>query len=189
MPQNPFDDKSTSVQVMAWCCKAPSHCRSQSWPRSMSPYGVSRPQWVKLISLSHDNFVPPVRHGIFHRPITWNRRDLYQSFACLISKPMGPMTKWQTAPGSHSQDLTKMASILVRVRVSFLNSLVSAILMMRSCFSCFCRTTSTDGRHTWKKTWRSLWILEVVLMEKKNSAETFNSVNWRENGQHFAHVF
>ena len=42
------DDKSTLVQVMAWCRQATSHYLSQCWPRSLSPYGVTRPQWVKL---------------------------------------------------------------------------------------------------------------------------------------------
>ena len=64
MPQNPSDDKSTLVQVMAWCRQAASHYLSQCCPRSLSLYGVTRPQWVKptrgtfyrmlfLISLDH----------------------------------------------------------------------------------------------------------------------------------------
>ena len=40
------DDQSTLVQVMAWCHQATSHYLSQCWPRSLSPYGVTRPQWV-----------------------------------------------------------------------------------------------------------------------------------------------
>ena len=40
------DDKSTLVQVMAWCHQATSHYLSQCWPRSQSSYGVTRPQWV-----------------------------------------------------------------------------------------------------------------------------------------------
>ena len=40
------DDKSTLVQVMAWCRQATSHYLGQCWPRSLSPYGVNRPQWV-----------------------------------------------------------------------------------------------------------------------------------------------
>ena len=40
------DDQSSLVQVMAWCSQAPSHYLSQCWPRSLSPYGVTRPQWV-----------------------------------------------------------------------------------------------------------------------------------------------
>ena len=49
MPQNPSDDKSTLVQVMAWCRQAASHYLSQCCPRSLSPYGVTRPQWVKTL--------------------------------------------------------------------------------------------------------------------------------------------
>ena len=41
------DDTSRLVQVMAWCRQATSHYLSQCWPRSMSPNGVIRPQWVK----------------------------------------------------------------------------------------------------------------------------------------------
>ena len=41
-----MSDKSTLVQVMAWCRQATSHYLSQRWPRSMSSYGVTRPQWV-----------------------------------------------------------------------------------------------------------------------------------------------
>ena len=36
---------------MAWCRQATSHYLSQCWPRSRSPYGVTRPQWVKLLLL------------------------------------------------------------------------------------------------------------------------------------------
>ena len=45
------DDKSTLVQEMAWCHQATSHYLSQCWPRFLSPYGVTRPQWV-------NSFVP-----------------------------------------------------------------------------------------------------------------------------------
>ena len=45
-PQDLTDDKSTLVQVMAWCRQATSHYLSQCWPSSLSPYGVTRPQWV-----------------------------------------------------------------------------------------------------------------------------------------------
>ena len=39
--------KWTLVQVMVWCRQATSHYLSQSWLRSMLPYGITRPQWVK----------------------------------------------------------------------------------------------------------------------------------------------
>ena len=38
------DDKSILVQVMAWCHQATSHYLSQCGPRSLSPYGIIRPQ-------------------------------------------------------------------------------------------------------------------------------------------------
>ena len=41
------DCKSTLVQVMAWCRQASSPYLIQCWPRFMSPYGATRPQWVK----------------------------------------------------------------------------------------------------------------------------------------------
>ena len=47
MPQDLTDDKSTLVQVMAWCRQATSHYLNQCWPRSLLPYGITRPQWVK----------------------------------------------------------------------------------------------------------------------------------------------
>ena len=37
------DDKSTLVQVMAWCRQAISHYLSQCWPSFLSPYGITRP--------------------------------------------------------------------------------------------------------------------------------------------------
>ena len=46
IPLDLIDAKSTSVQVMAWCHQATSHYLSQCWPRFMSPYGITRPQWV-----------------------------------------------------------------------------------------------------------------------------------------------
>ena len=47
MPQHLTDHSSTLVQVMAWCRQATSHYLSQCWPRPLSPYDVTGPQWVK----------------------------------------------------------------------------------------------------------------------------------------------
>ena len=48
MPWDLTDGKSTLVEVMAWCRQATSHYLSQSWSRSLLPYGVTRPQWVQV---------------------------------------------------------------------------------------------------------------------------------------------
>ena len=47
MLHNTSDDKSTLVQVMAWCHLAPSHYLSQYWPISVSQHGITMPQGVK----------------------------------------------------------------------------------------------------------------------------------------------
>ena len=65
MPQNTFDDKSTLIQVMAWCCLATRHNLNQRWPRSMPLHGVTSPQCVDVVfftflvclpMISDDNF-------------------------------------------------------------------------------------------------------------------------------------
>ena len=51
MPQITFDDTGkSSLVLVAWCSQATSHYLSQCWPQSMSPYGVTRPQWVKCVN-------------------------------------------------------------------------------------------------------------------------------------------
>ena len=50
IPQDLTDNKSTLVQVMAWCHQVTSHYLNQCWLSSLSPYGVIRPQWVILFS-------------------------------------------------------------------------------------------------------------------------------------------
>ena len=49
MPGSLTNEKSTLVQVMVWCRQATSHYLSQCWPRSMSPNGVTRPQWFNTL--------------------------------------------------------------------------------------------------------------------------------------------
>ena len=53
MPMDLTDDKSRLVQVMAWCPQATSHYLSQCWPSSMSPYGITRPEWVNINILTY----------------------------------------------------------------------------------------------------------------------------------------
>ena len=47
LTENLTDDKSTLIQVKAWCHQATSHYPSHCSPKSMSPYGFTRPQWCK----------------------------------------------------------------------------------------------------------------------------------------------
>ena len=46
MPQNTIGDNSALVGTMAWCRQSTTHYLSQCVLRSISPYGVTRPQRV-----------------------------------------------------------------------------------------------------------------------------------------------
>ena len=49
MPQDLADDWSALIVVIAWWPQAACHYLSRSWPSSMLPYGITRPQWVKTM--------------------------------------------------------------------------------------------------------------------------------------------
>ena len=67
MPQG-LTDKSTLVQIMAWCRQATSHYLNQYWPRSMSSYGVTRPQNVNHTFASMG---PTQVHSFFYDAAIW----------------------------------------------------------------------------------------------------------------------
>ena len=54
---------------MAWCRQAASHYLSQCWPRSLSPYGVTRPQWVNL--LMYICVTRPQWYNLFKAVLNW----------------------------------------------------------------------------------------------------------------------
>ena len=64
--QDLTDDKSTLVQIMVWCRQATSHYLSQCCPRPLSPYGVTRPQWVNPTNIEPDvcPHMMPLSHNI-----------------------------------------------------------------------------------------------------------------------------
>ena len=70
---------------MAWCHQATSHYLNQCWPKSPTPYGVTRPQWVNtaLSSMGKDsNYIRWENKG---PPVSRNdQKQVY--FACLNTK-------------------------------------------------------------------------------------------------------
>ena len=64
MPQDLTDDKSTLVQVMAWCCQATSHYLNQCWPRSPTPYGVTIGQNELRWCLYNETTYWPFKHCV-----------------------------------------------------------------------------------------------------------------------------
>ena len=70
------------VQVMDWCRQARSHHLSQCWPRSISPYGVTRPQWVNILCPSQKTHLSDI--SLFLMPVTpyrWQQQQLKSDFA------------------------------------------------------------------------------------------------------------
>ena len=66
------DGKSTLDQVMAWWCQATSHYLSQCWPSFLSPYGVTRPQWVNMLNRFKDykRYIHILNHNL---DLAWSK--------------------------------------------------------------------------------------------------------------------
>ena len=75
MPRDLTDDKSTLVQVMAWCRQAASHYLNQCWPSSKSPIGSPGHneliRWISpMISQHWSRYsVSPIYRGRVYRGI------------------------------------------------------------------------------------------------------------------------
>ena len=83
----------TLVQVMAWCRQATSHYLSQCWPRSLSPYGVTRPQWV--------NSSPPGQNSRHFTDNIFRYISVNENFCILVEislkfVPKGPINNKTT---------------------------------------------------------------------------------------------
>ena len=91
------DHYSTLVKAMAWCRQAKKHYLSQCWPRSLAPYGVTRPQLVNLDIANHYmwyEFVPvmawcPLDNKPLTEPMmTKMKRAIWCHLATMISRKL-----------------------------------------------------------------------------------------------------
>ena len=96
MPLKTFDDKSTSVQAMAWHRQTTNHYLNQCWPRSMSPYGFTRPRRVNVVRLTF--------YLIFHLHVPMLNFQMFCNYTTKIiaSQKSGPGNGPQTRPYSFS---------------------------------------------------------------------------------------
>ena len=100
MPWDLTDDKSTLVQVMASCRQATSHYLSQCWPSSMTPYGITRPQWVNALgSEVCFNSLAPGRWSNFKSVIS---RTIFQIMLMNISGEIA--LRWNSDSGKHPNE-------------------------------------------------------------------------------------
>ena len=62
------DDKSALILLMVWCPQAARYFLSQCWLKSMSPFGVTRPQWLKsiLFAYGYELDIPLAQCQVFH---------------------------------------------------------------------------------------------------------------------------
>ena len=142
MPQDPTDDKSTLVHVMAWCHQATSHYLNQCWPRSPMPYGVTRPQWV-----NHSEFL--MLEPVYSRQIK--------------SIPWLPMTWIHASPG-HQQPWHWLCAL--EVNLNNLQHLSVEILM------CNLRTHIHTHMYMSALFWLNLvWHQETYLKNFKSKSE------------------
>ena len=69
-----MSQNTTLVQVMAWCCQAPSHYLNQCWPRSPSLYGT----------LGHKELIQKNRQNTARQNILWTQnRSISQVSQCI----------------------------------------------------------------------------------------------------------
>ena len=83
MPQDLTDDKSTLVQVMAWCRQAPSHYLNQCWLSSLLPYSFARPQWVNAVWPTghfHENSSKLPNNHSGYSPTTFTFTKILQNY-------------------------------------------------------------------------------------------------------------
>ena len=52
---------------MAWCHQVTSQYLNQCWPRSLSPYDITRPPWVNHLTVSYGDR----RHTLLHMAVTF----------------------------------------------------------------------------------------------------------------------
>ena len=76
IPENLTYEKSTLAQVMAWCHQVTSCYFSQCWSRSVSPFGVTKPNCVHLIL--QQNSVPHFTISLLHMNTKWALQNIIQ---------------------------------------------------------------------------------------------------------------
>ena len=91
------------LQVMAWCRQATSHYLSQCWPSSMSPYGITRPQWVNIFSKKGYNDVfllvftePSSGTKDLRQPLRTSQKVLHLGKPRYLPRPSRPATPLPT---------------------------------------------------------------------------------------------
>ena len=132
MPQDLTDNKSTLVQVIAWCRQATSHYPSQCWPGSLSPNGITKPQWVK-------------KRVLFRNQLSW--WSVWQWFPGIENGRLYPslQRRWKGGNWFHLVRLSvcgqnrvrSVSSTILIGSISYLHILSSNFRRCVACNGCF----------------------------------------------------
>ena len=149
---------------MAWCHQATSHYLSQCWPRSLSPYGVTRPQWVN------------------------NRPALVQEMAWPVWGLLPNLIQWWLIVKGTLKD--KRQWNLNQIQLFSFKKLCLSILSGK--WHPFCSDSMCELKTVQLLLFTSWQILKTasktseVHQPKPWSARRFNTLRPRQNGRHFA---
>ena len=144
MPQDFTDDKSTLAQVTTWCRQATSHYLGQCWPRSVSPYGVARPQWVNTLRIwcsVHNLSIVPIINGVFFGnnfpfPMSIYRRSL------TFTSPM----QWWRNPPNRALIISKLCQICGSINEACLYASTGYKNAMLNAYWCMPRGVILENR-------------------------------------------
>ena len=87
-----IDDRSTLIQVMAWCRWATSHYLGQYWPRSMSPHDFTRSQWIEVFSAKFHRYLSNKYVGKRYSWIFAWKGHCYNAHITLVINPLLTLT-------------------------------------------------------------------------------------------------
>ena len=103
----------TVIHVMAWCHQAISHYLSQCWPRSLLPYGITRPHCVNPFQVTATHDIVPIDE--IYR---------YPSLSELVTLPDEWVSVWP--PVQHAVvTKTHLYNVVNRTRYFFCSTLTS----------------------------------------------------------------
>ena len=108
---------------MAWCRQATSHYLSQCWPRSLSPYGITKPQWVNCFIFFFQNMETMVNR-LWRLRVAWPFQDPVDADEVrfrLILKILYPASKlvlWHRIRKGHVLHLSVLLAICWSVTFS-----------------------------------------------------------------------
>ena len=175
VPQNSFDDKSTLVQVMAWCRQAwwrhqaitwttvdqDMCCQlwrlNQCWPRSVLPYGVTMPQWDK----EYTEWTAQLR---WHGTISYTKEKQVYFIKTSVTQQRSSFLKHQL----NTKTRPECSVVLNQLSVFQVDVVAGAPrdLLVLECRSVRERSPQVGWTWPWNapRPWNGLYLLQQVLL-------------------------